>query len=76
MRRKLLTLVCDDYLRDGLRAVRERDGIPEAEQVRRSIKMWLEAKGVLAVPPAPAQTVRRGILLRDENGRPSKRRRK
>lgn len=30
----------------GLYQVKERDGIPLSEQVRRALRMWLEAKGV------------------------------
>jgi hypothetical protein len=36
----------DGELREGLRQVKERDGIPESEQVRRAIAAWLESKGV------------------------------
>jgi hypothetical protein len=33
--------------RDGLRLVKERDGISESEQIRRAIDVWLESRGVL-----------------------------
>ena len=36
----------DDDQRDGLREVKERDGIPESEQIRRAIDRWLDEKGV------------------------------
>jgi hypothetical protein len=36
----------DDELREGLRRVRDRDGVLESEQIRRAIRMWLEKKGV------------------------------
>ena len=36
----------DDDLMAGLRLVRERDGVPVSEQVRRALEMWLESKGV------------------------------
>jgi len=36
----------DDELREGLRHVRDRDGVLESEQIRRAISAWLEAKGV------------------------------
>jgi len=32
----------------GLQQVRERDGIPVSEQVRRAIQAWLKEKGVTA----------------------------
>ena len=34
-------------LKSGLQAVKERDGVPEAEQIRRAIKMWLIDRGVM-----------------------------
>jgi hypothetical protein len=34
----------------GLKAVQERDGIPQSEQVRRALRAWLQDKGVLAPP--------------------------
>ena len=40
------TLRIDDRLMDGLRTVKERDGIPVSEQVRRAIEAWLPEKGV------------------------------
>jgi hypothetical protein len=36
----------DEAQRDGLRQVKERDGILESEQIRRAISEWLEKKGV------------------------------
>ncbi len=38
----------DDELLEGLQQVSERDGILPSEQVRRAVRAWLEAKGVLA----------------------------
>lgn len=31
---------------DGLKAVKDRDGISESEQIRRAIRAWLEEKGI------------------------------
>jgi hypothetical protein len=36
----------DPELLDGLLFVKERDGIPLSEQVRRALRTWLEQKGV------------------------------
>jgi hypothetical protein len=36
----------DDEQREGLRQVKERDGVLESEQIRRAINDWLEKKGV------------------------------
>ena len=40
------TLKIDPDLLDALRSIKERDGIPESEQIRRGIKLWLEQKGM------------------------------
>jgi hypothetical protein len=42
------TFVLPSELKAGLREVRDRDGISEAEQIRRGIVMWLERKGIKA----------------------------
>lgn len=39
-------MLLDEHQRQGLRAVKERDGIPESEQVRRAIDEWLERRGI------------------------------
>jgi hypothetical protein len=31
---------------DGLKQIKERDGIPESEQIRRAIDAWLVQKGI------------------------------
>jgi hypothetical protein len=36
----------DDEMRQALEAVKERDGVPFQEQVRRAVLMWLAAKDV------------------------------
>jgi hypothetical protein len=43
---KYFTFAIPDDLKAGLRLVKDRDGLPEAEQIRRGIKMWLESRGV------------------------------
>ena len=45
-RRKMRNFRIDPELEDGLRAIRERDGIADSEQIRRGIRLWLESKGV------------------------------
>ena len=45
--RKLTAFRLDDDLLEGLRVVYDRDGILPSEQVRRAVRTWLEAKGVL-----------------------------
>ena len=36
----------DDDQAQGLKTVKERDGVLESEQIRRAINDWLEKKGV------------------------------
>jgi hypothetical protein len=45
--KKTFTFAISEELKAGLTEVRERDGIAEAEQIRRGIAMWLESKGVV-----------------------------
>ena len=45
---RITTVRIDDEILDGLRRVRERDGVPVSEQVRRALRAWLDAKGVRA----------------------------
>lgn len=45
--RKLHNFYLDPELSEGLKAVKDRDGVSEAEQVRRAVREWLERKGVL-----------------------------
>jgi hypothetical protein len=33
-------------LKAGLDAVKERDGVPQSEQIRRAVRAWLEGKGI------------------------------
>ena len=40
------TFRLESELLDGLRRVKERDGIAVTEQVRRAVIAWLESKGV------------------------------
>jgi hypothetical protein len=36
----------DPEILDGLQAVKDRDGVPISEQVRRALTAWLESKGI------------------------------
>jgi len=40
------TFFIDPEQKDALREIKERDGIPESEQIRRAIAKWVTAKGV------------------------------
>lgn len=49
----------DEEQREGLRLVKERDGILESEQIRRAIQKWLQEKGVVKTERKRAATRRR-----------------
>ena len=52
------TFRIDPELIAGLQEIRERDGVPVSEQVRRAIRDWLEKKGV-KVKAAPRRAITR-----------------
>ena len=60
-----VTFWVDDDLADALKAIKARDGIPEAEQLRRAIRAWVGDRSVAAKfrespgLPRPRQTKRR-----------------
>ena len=43
---KPATFRLETELLDAMQTVRERDGVPVSEQVRRGIVLWLEQKGL------------------------------
>jgi hypothetical protein len=49
----------DDPQLEGLKAVKERDGILESEQIRRAINRWLEEKGIQSKSARTAKASRR-----------------
>ena len=46
--RRRINFYIDEDLAEGLKAIKERDGASESEQIRRGIRLWLEAKGIKA----------------------------
>jgi hypothetical protein len=38
------TFFIDSDLRDALATIKERDGIPESEQIRRALRAWVDTK--------------------------------
>lgn len=44
--RKLAAFRLEPDILDGLQFVKERDGVPVSEQVRRALIAWLETRGV------------------------------
>jgi hypothetical protein len=47
-----VTFWVDEDLADALKAIKTRDGIPEAEQLRRAIRAWVGEKNVAVRQPA------------------------
>jgi hypothetical protein len=54
--KKPYTLKIDPELLEALREIKERDGIPESEQIRRGIQLWLDSKGYTSSRRAARQT--------------------
>ena len=48
--RRRINFYIDEDLADGLKAIKERDGASESEQIRRGIKLFLESKGLKFTP--------------------------
>jgi hypothetical protein len=46
MPRRKYSFWIDDKQAEGLKTVKERDGVLESEQIRRAIDDWLEKRGV------------------------------
>ena len=46
-KKNVYSLRLDPELSGLLKALKERDGIPESEQIRRALRMWFESKGML-----------------------------
>lgn len=49
-REKVLTFRPDADTFDAMEALREREGVPFSEQIRRALRAWLEGKGVMKPP--------------------------
>jgi hypothetical protein len=46
-RDRVLTVRIEPEISDAMEIIRERHGTPISEQVRRGLRMWLEAQGVM-----------------------------
>ena len=59
--KRLTNFRIDSELLEGMESMRDRDGVPVSEQVRRAIRQWLDSKGVKVKPPSRrAETRRKG----------------
>jgi hypothetical protein len=56
--RRRTSLWLDERLSEGLKALKARDGIPEAEAVRRAVAIYLEQRGI-ELEPQPKTAPRR-----------------
>ena len=56
---KPTTFRLETDIMDALNKIRERDGVPVSEQVRRALKQWIAAKGVKAKSPDRRAPTRR-----------------
>jgi hypothetical protein len=62
---KILTFRPDEEAFAAMEALRERDGVPYSEQIRRALKVWLEQKAVYKPVHQSAGTRRKTLRLRD-----------
>jgi hypothetical protein len=46
--RKKYSFYIEDGQAEALKAIKERDGVLESEQIRRALNDWIEKKGVTA----------------------------
>ncbi len=46
-RDKVLTFRPDRDVHEAMEALREREGVPFSEQIRRALRAWLESKDVM-----------------------------
>jgi hypothetical protein len=54
-RDKVITFRPDNDTYDAMNALRERDGVPFSQQIRRALRAWLEGKQMMkrAAPKTP-----------------------
>jgi predicted DNA-binding protein len=57
--KRLAAFRLDQELIDGLQAIKDRTGVPIAEQVRRAILVWLKDQGVTKADRKRATTRKR-----------------
>lgn len=60
---KTFTFAISPELKAGLQLVKDRDGISEAEQIRRAIAAWLVTKGAIKAERKRADTRLRSSAL-------------
>jgi len=58
-REKVVTFRIDADIHEAMDSLKDRDGIPYSEQIRRALRAWLESKDVLKVPSRRVQPRRK-----------------
>ena len=56
---RVLTFRVENDVLAGMKQLKDRDGIPYSEQIRRALRFWLESKGVMESERKPAATRKR-----------------
>ena len=56
---RVVTFRVEDDVLESMEALKERDGIPFSEQIRRALRVWLASKGVLKAERQRAATRKR-----------------
>jgi hypothetical protein len=49
-RERVITFRPDNDIFEAMTSLRDRDGVPFSEQIRRALRTWLESKGVVQMP--------------------------
>ena len=58
-RDKVITFRPDNDTFEAMEGLRERDGVPFSEQIRRALRAWLESKGAMKSARKRAATRKR-----------------
>jgi hypothetical protein len=61
---RLASCRLDEELITAMKALQDRDGVPQSEQVRRALMAWLQDRGVLATPVPVRKTARKRAATR------------
>jgi hypothetical protein len=59
--RKKYSFYIEDEQAEALKAIKERDGVLESEQIRRALDDWIEKKGVSAKATSRRARTRRKV---------------
>ena len=57
--RKKYSFYIEDEQAESLKAIKQRDGVLESEQIRRALNDWIEKKGVTKAAPRRVQPRRK-----------------